>query len=117
MKISNDLTDDAVLRELGERLAAARLARNLTQAALADQAGLSKRSVERLEAGAAGTQLSALVRLCRALGLADRLDLLAPEPAVSPMALLKLQGRARKRASTRGLVSASKKKWTWGDTP
>ena len=46
MKISRDLSDEAILREVGGRLAAARLARNLTQAALADAAGVSKRTVE-----------------------------------------------------------------------
>lgn len=48
MKITAHLTDESVLGELGARLASARLRRNLTQAALAEQAGVSKRTVERL---------------------------------------------------------------------
>src|SRR3989304_2190643 len=51
MKLSKQLTDEAILREVGSRLAGARLARNLTQAALAEEAGVSKRTVERLAAG------------------------------------------------------------------
>ena len=50
MQISTILSDEAILQALGERLAGARLARNLTQAALAEQAGVAKRTVERLEA-------------------------------------------------------------------
>jgi DNA-binding XRE family transcriptional regulator len=51
MKISAQLTDEAVLHELGGRLAGLRIEHNLTQAALAEQAGVSKRTIERLESG------------------------------------------------------------------
>ncbi|MDB6025101.1 MAG: transcriptional regulator [Verrucomicrobiales bacterium] len=115
MKIEARLTDDIVLRELGERLTGARLERNLTQAALAEQAGVSKRTVERLENGKVATQLSGFVRVCRALGLLERFDTLVPEPTVSPISQLKLQGRKPQRASTKKAGSAAPKKWTWGD--
>ena len=98
MKMSSPLTNEALLQELGERLAGTRLARNLTQAALAEQAGVAKRTVERLESGEAATQLSGFVRVCRALGLLERLDALIPEQTVSPMTLLKMQGRKRQQA-------------------
>lgn len=114
MKITSFLTDDAVLRELGSRLEGARLAANFTQAELAARAGVSKRTVERLEAGAVAAQLSALLRVCRALGLLERLDSLVPERGPSPVALLKLKRRARKRAS--GKRAARARPWTW-DTP
>jgi transcriptional regulator with XRE-family HTH domain len=65
MKIDNTLTDASVLRELGERLLKVRLDRNLTQAALAEQAGISKRTVERIESGEVASQLSGFVRICR----------------------------------------------------
>ena len=117
MNISEQVSDEAVLRELGGRLAAARLARNLTQAALAAEAGVSKRTVERLESGEVAARLSAFVRVCRALGLVERLELFIPaSPTISPIEQLKLAGRRRKRASgRRGRPAASKRKWTWGD--
>ena len=116
MKISRELSDEAVLREVGSRLAAARLARNLTQAALADEAGVSKRTVERLESGEVAARLSGLVRVCRALGIVDRLDALVPSPTVSPVEQLKLAGHRRKRASGRRRSETStKRKWKWGD--
>jgi len=49
-EITKQATDDSVLAELGGRLARIRLDRNLTQAQLAEQAGVSKRTIERLEA-------------------------------------------------------------------
>lgn len=120
MDITGQLTDTAILRELGARLAATRLGRNLTQAALAEQAGVSKRTLERLESGEVATQLAGFVRVCRALGLIERLDLLVPEPVPSPLAQLKLQGRQRRRASgerakgTRGAADGPGT-WTWGE--
>lgn len=115
MKISTKLTDQAVLRELGQRLAAIRIERNLTQAALAEQAGVSKRTVERLESGEVAIQLSGFVRVCRVLGVLERFEALVPEQAASPMAQLKMQGRKRQRATSREVVPKTLKKWTWGE--
>ena len=72
MQLSDLLTDEAVLAELGERIARHRLDRQLTQTALAKEAGISKRTLERMEAGAS-VQLVNLIRVCRALGLLARL--------------------------------------------
>lgn len=115
MKIDPGMTDEALLRELGARIAAARLARNLTQAALATQAGISKRTVERLEAGAVAAQLSALIRICRVLGLIERFELLLPETAPGPLAQLELQNRRRQRASSARKAEGPAKPWTWSE--
>ncbi len=114
MNITVRMTDQAILQELGERVARARIDRNLTQAALAEQSGVAKRTIERLESGESATQLSGFLRVCRTLGLLDRFELLLPEPLPSPMAQLKQQGRKRQRAS--GLKAATAtKKWTWAE--
>lgn len=116
MKIVNSLADDAILQELGRRLAAVRLNLNLTQAALAEQAGVSKRTIERLESGQVATQLSGFVRVCRALNLLERLDLLLPEISASPIETLKLHGRQRRRASNRVADTPATKPWRWADS-
>lgn len=117
MKRYESATDSAALRELGARLAAHRLALNLTQAQLAQEAGVSKRTIERLECGATATRLSAFLRACRVLGLQQRLDELVPEPPPSPLAQLKLRGRQRKRASGQGEAASVRESrpqgWTW----
>lgn len=117
MKITPELTDEAVLTELGGRLASIRLERNLTQAQLAFEAGVSKRTIERLESGEVGTQLSGFLRVCRALGVIERLESFLPEPAPSPMELLKLGGKRRQRASSpkTHAVGEAPGKWQWGD--
>jgi transcriptional regulator with XRE-family HTH domain len=112
---SNTITDEAWLQRLGHRLAQWRLAQNLTQAQLAEQAGLGLRTVQRLELGAAATQLSGFLRVCRVLGLVERLELLIPEAVASPMAQLKQAGRKRRRASGKKAVSSLPGPWTWGE--
>lgn len=117
MKINSQNTDEAVLRELGARLARWRLNRNLTQAQLAAEAGVSKRTVERLEAGHS-TQLANLIRVARALALLANFDSLVPAPLPSPMEQLRLRGKVRERASTTAAADqpgAAIDEWTWGE--
>lgn len=116
MKITPQIPDQILLLELGRRLTAVRLAQNLTQAALAEKAGVAKRTIERLESGAVATQLSGFLRVCRALGLIEGLEMLMPEQVASPMAQLKLQGNKRQRASKAKAAKAKPEKWTWGES-
>jgi predicted transcriptional regulator len=108
------ITDDAVLEEIGRRLWRRRLDMELTQANLADQAGVSKRTVERMEAGAAAQTLS-LIRVLRVLDLLQGLDQLIPETGPRPMDLLKLKGKERKRASSARTKDKINDVWTWGE--
>lgn len=114
MNISKLLTDDAILAETGKRIARCRLDHQLTQADVAEQAGVSKRTVERVEAGASA-QMSTIIRILRVLDLLPGLDRLIPEPGPRPMELLKLKGKVRQRASSNRLPNRSNKKWSWGD--
>lgn len=118
MKIEANTTDDAVLTELGGRLARTRLERNLSQEKLAAEAGVSKRTVERLEAGEP-VKSNSLIRTLRALGQLEILDRLVPEPVPSPVERVRLQGRRRRRAGTprgdRGQAPTTP--WRWGDEP
>lgn len=113
MKFTKDISDSAALKELGGRIAQYRLNRNLTQAALAKEAGVSQRTLIRVEHGES-TQTSNLIRILRVLHILENFESLIPEPAISPIQQLKLHGKSRKRASP-GHKSGSKKPWSWGD--
>lgn len=109
------MTDEALLELLGTRLAALRVAANLTQEQLAEQAGLGLRTVQRLELGAAATQLSGFLRICRVLGVLERFETLLPEVQPGPMAQLQAQGRRRQRVRARKRSGGdAAQPWTWG---
>jgi transcriptional regulator with XRE-family HTH domain len=112
------MADDAVLEVLGHRLRQERLNRDLSQLELADLAGVSRRTITNLEGGK-GANLRNLIGVLRGLNMLDRLDLMLPEPGLSPMQLLALRGKVRQRAS--GIRKSSLElnepaiAWTWGE--
>jgi transcriptional regulator with XRE-family HTH domain len=120
MRITSELTDMAVLHEIGDRLERRRIDAGLTQAQLAEEAGISKRTVERIEAGHS-TDFVMLLRVLRVLKLLEALDQLVPDLPQSPLMLLKSRGRARKRVghsrqSPDGTAAAKPATpWKWRD--
>ena len=118
--------DAAILREIGQRLEQARLQRNMTQATLSDLTGVSRRTIQKTEEGEVST-LKTLIALLRGFGELDQLNLLLPETPLSPIQLVKLRGKVRRRASGAGRKSRSKdssspmqinepkEKWQWGE--
>lgn len=107
------LADASVLAELGARLARHRLNRNLTQAQLAHEAGVSKSTVERVEAGES-SQMTNFIRILRALDLLTGLNQVVPDVPPSPIAQVELQERIRKRASPKSDIPDDEP-WQWGD--
>jgi len=114
MKISKLLADDAILTEIGERIARRRLDLQLTQATAAEQAGVAKRTLERIEAGHSA-QMSSLIRILRVLDGLPGLDRMIPEAGPRPMDLLKCKSKVRQRASRRRSSDQPEKPWTWDD--
>lgn len=120
MRITSELTDAAVLNELGDRLERLRINAGLTQAQLAEEAGISKRTVERIEAGHS-IDFVMVLRVLRVLKRLEVLDRLVPTSPQSPLALLKGRGRERKRVkhSRHPLDDTAEPKstppWKWGN--
>lgn len=115
MKITAQVTDQELLKEIGLRLARQRLETNQTQSMIAEAAGISKRTLERMESGEVAVQLSQFLRVCRVLGLLERLELVLPEPVPGPMEQLRMRGRERRRARRPAPNGRVEEKWTWGD--
>ena len=111
MNINELITDDAVLAEVGRRLAQRRISLQMTQARLAEVAGVSKRTVERFENGESAQFLS-VIRMLRALDLLPNLDAMIPAGAESPLDAVKRKGRVRQRASS-PRKKPRKSDWEW----
>jgi transcriptional regulator with XRE-family HTH domain len=119
MNLEELMTDDAVLAELGRRLARQRLERNWTQAQMAAEAGLGQATVQRAERGES-IQMTSMVKLLRTLGLLGALDAAVPESIVLPIAQLEREQRhARRRAGgrRRAAEELGERPWRWGDEP
>jgi putative transcriptional regulator len=114
MKFTEKSSDSAVLEELGSRIAQYRLNRNLSQEDLAKEAGMSLRTLVRIEQGYPA-QMTSIVRLLRVLRLLTNMEALIPEPPVSPIQQLKMEGKKRKRASSKAVMKTSKQPWSWGE--
>ncbi len=117
----NTPNDAAQLEAIGKRLTQARIRMEWTQAELAKEAGIGKRTLERLEAGQS-VQMTSFIRVLRVLGLLDVLVQLLPEPAPSPMQLLKHAVeepqrvyKARKKKDNSTADESTPKPWVWGE--
>ena len=105
------LTDKAIAKELGQRLRALRLSRNVTQKELAQATTLSLNAIKALESGKG--KLSTLIAVLRELQALDQLDILLPEETLSPLQLARMQGRQRQRASGERTSDPSKAGSEW----
>lgn len=91
---------DDILRELGGRLRAQRLAQGLPQTELAAMAGVSLGTIKSLERGAASS-LDTFIRVVQALGLTDHLQPLFELPRQSIAQMEQTQRAQRVRAPRR----------------
>jgi transcriptional regulator with XRE-family HTH domain len=106
-------TSDQIEAALCKRLESIRLSRNTTQAQLAEEAGVSLRTIGRLEKGE-GVSLDTFIRVMRALGIQNNLEALLPDPTVRPIERVGMGAGQRKRA--RPAPSAQEQPgWSWAD--
>ncbi|MCD8209200.1 MAG: helix-turn-helix domain-containing protein [Bacteroidales bacterium] len=86
----------AILAEMGARLKEYRIRKNIQQRELAASAGISLDTVVRIERGES-VGVDKLIRVLRVLDMLENVDLLVPEPPMSPILLQKLKGRKKYR--------------------
>ena len=99
--------------EIGARLARLRLSRNVTQATLAEEAGIGVRTLRRLEAGEPST-LDTFLRVAEALDLEDAILSALPEGQIRPIERVSKKGSERQRARPTQ-KKTGQSTWVWGD--
>jgi transcriptional regulator with XRE-family HTH domain len=104
-----------ITKDLGERIAAYRLSLNLRQQDVASSIGVARSTVARLEAGEGGT-IDTLVRILKALGAEDRIEMLVPDARTRPLDPRR-DADQRQRASGPDANSskAQQEGWSWGE--
>ncbi len=105
-------SSESIINALCKRLDDIRLSRNISQATLAREAGVSRSTMTRMADGQP-ISLDSFVRVMAALQLTDQLAALLPDPSIRPIDRVRLQGAERQRASQQREEPASE--WTWGD--
>ncbi|MCK5774028.1 MAG: helix-turn-helix transcriptional regulator [Thermoplasmata archaeon] len=106
-------TSEQIEKSLGDRIEQIRLSRNITQQMLADEAGISLRTIGRLEKGE-GTSLDTFIRVLIAFGIQDNLKNILPDPNARPLERVNNLGSERKRARPTK-PDESDIPWSWGD--
>ena len=96
------MSTDELQAVFGKQLQELRISKNLDQITTAEKAGISEKTLRNLEAGR-GSSVETLVRVLKALDSLDGLRLLAPRSSVSPLALLRHSGAARRRVRHSGI--------------
>ncbi len=105
------LTDKGIEEELGQRIRALRLRKNITQKELSEATTLSLNTIKSLESGRG--KLSSLIPILRELGTLAQLDSFIPENTISPLQMAKRKGKQRARASGKHLKTKQSDKSAW----
>ena len=90
-------TDREIANELGRRLRAYRLQRNLGAAEIASRAGLNRNTIVNAETGA-NPRLETIIKILRVLGRLEAFDAFLPAPSLSPLEVMRLAKKPRQRA-------------------
>jgi DNA-binding Xre family transcriptional regulator len=110
----DDISDDALLKEVGHRIAHLRISAKMKQGDLAAKAGMSSFALSRLENGAGGIRLDSSLSALSCLKVLNKLSILLPEPTLTPLQVAEFEKRAKKMPKRIRTVRAMGGR-TWGD--
>ena len=112
-KVKNNwvaMSDDAIIKSLGEYIKHHRVEQNRTQEDIAKDAGINRTTLSYLENGDI-VNISTFIQVLRALDLLDVLDVFTIKDEISPLELAKLQEKKRKRASSKKKIEKPENDW------
>lgn len=110
MKITGLESNDEILKILGGRVKDYRVNAGITQERLAEDTGLSLRTIVNIETGK-DVKLGSIIYVLRALRLLANLDILVPEQYVRPSDIVRI-GKKRQRVKK---SSKDKVVMKWGE--
>lgn len=106
------VADGQILMEIGDRIRKKRISMNLSQMALSKNAGISRRTVQAVEAGGS-ISMNKFIAILRCLNSLDAIDSFIPPVEISPLQLAKLKGRERQRAYKKNEVREDEGDYFW----
>ena len=115
MNMIDDMNDEALLQEVGRRIAFLRRSSQIKQEELAERAGISRYALSRLENGAGGIRLESFLSVLRSLNVLNRLSVVLPEPTLTPIQLVELEKKSEGALPKRIRTRRSSSSRVWGD--
>ena len=115
MDTIDDMNDEALLQEVGRRIAFIRRSSRIKQEELAERAGISRYALSRLENGAGGIRLESFLSVLRSLNVLNRMSVVLPEPTLTPIQLVELEKKLEKALPKRIRTRRSSSSRVWGD--
>ena len=110
MKIQGNENNIFLLKELGSRIKDTRIAFAQTRKDFSAKAGISLKTMERIENGE-NVKIENLLNVLRSLELLQNLDILIPEQED----LFIQDNRGKKKRVSKTQNAAKEKEWKWGD--
>jgi putative transcriptional regulator len=107
--ITREMTDQAISQEIGKRIEQLRLESDLTQEEVANETGINRRTYINLVKG--NGKFTNIISVLRVLKRLDLIENFISEEPFSPIELLKMKGRQRKRASNKKKLDKGEPEW------
>ncbi|MCU1762825.1 helix-turn-helix transcriptional regulator [Pseudomonas sp. 14P_8.1_Bac3] len=93
-------TDQTIAKDIGRRIQAIRLKKNISLEDMAKSAGISRQTLHLLLNHGKGT-FANLIAILRSINELERLSSLVEEVLPSPLQVIRMEGKKRQRASGR----------------
>lgn len=107
-----ELTSQAILSQLAERVKKYRIDMNLSQAEFSQKAGISLRSISNFENGS-DVKFSNFIKILKALEIADNLEILVPDVTKRPSSFL--ADKKQKQRIKKSNKNKESNTFCWGD--
>lgn len=104
------MSDDSIIQSIGDFVKHHRLEQNITQAELANRAGINRSTLSDLESGRR-CQLITLIQVLRILNKLEVFEAFEVQQQISPMLLAELEMKKRQKASARTHSPQKKSDW------
>lgn len=106
------LSDTAIMVQIGIFVKKTRLQQNITQAQLAEMAGLNRWTITQIEKGEA-VSLTSLIPILRALDVLYVFNHFEAQEELSPLAYAKLKKKKKERARNKGFKETEEEDLGW----
>ena len=107
------ITSEIIERDICKKLEQIRLLKNISQAKLAEAAGVSRRTISRMENGG-GISLDTFIRIMQVLNLTDHLTAMLPNSDIRPVERVGRKGKGERKNASSPRTTKKTKKWEWG---